>query len=197
MDKSVVNQALSDFTADEEDLLDLFERLKVKQRVSRENIQRILQEVSHRELVQAPMFICDSWHSTMNQLQIDPEQLDELYRQLVPTNRKVLKALSFPEQLSKPEMELRDYLNDLIRELEPEMLKLFLRFCTGSDMMVKTNITVRFTSSDLSDNVRCPTSHTCGCILEIPRTYSRDSYVVFKSDFKSVLQSRYWQMDVV
>ncbi|KAJ8299370.1 hypothetical protein KUTeg_023430 [Tegillarca granosa] len=94
-------------------------------------------------------------------------------------------------------MELRDYLNGFVRELEPEMLKLFLRFCTGSNLVVKDKISVRFTAAELGDNVRSPTSHTCGCVLEIPSTYAKDSYVVFKSDFKSVLQSRYFEMDVI
>lgn len=167
MDQTVLSEALNDFKADDDELLDLFERLKVKQIATKDNIRRILEEVAHRELVQAPMFVCDSWYNILCQLSINYEQLDHMYENLEPTNRKVLKALTFPDQLSKPEMELWDYVNGFVRELELEMLKLFLRFCTESNMMVKDKIYVRFTATELGDNVRSPTSHRCGCVLEI------------------------------
>ena len=79
---------------------------------------------------------------------------------------------------------------------DAEYLRLFLRFCTGSDVLTK-NITVTFISTDQSDYTRSPTSHTCGRILEIPRSYARDPYVVFKAEFMELLRNRYWQMDIV
>ncbi|KAJ8299371.1 hypothetical protein KUTeg_023431 [Tegillarca granosa] len=93
MDLTVLIEALNDFKADEGELLDLLERLKVKQITTKDNIRRILEEVAHRELVQAPMFVCDSWYNILCQLSIDYEQLDHIYENLEPTNRKVLKAL--------------------------------------------------------------------------------------------------------
>ena len=63
--------------------------------------------------------------------------------------------------------------------------------------MTGKDIQIRFTASDASDNVRCPSSHTCGCVLEIPLSYAQEPYVSLKGDFLSLLKNRYWQMDIV
>ncbi|XP_078333019.1 uncharacterized protein LOC111100619 isoform X2 [Crassostrea virginica] len=199
MNRNVLERALKDFEAvDKDELFDALEQYDVKQAFNSENIKRILREVAHKELVQKPMFIADSFFKVLNATPLVQEDLSVLYSELEPTPKKVLSAIKFPEEMSSDEKVLSQYLKRLVREMDdPQNLQLFLRFCTGSDIMTKNDIQIRFTSSSVSSNVRCPSSHTCGCVLEIPRSYFQDPYVLFKSDFLSLLRNRYWQMDFV
>lgn len=199
MDRSVIESALKDFeTVDKDEIYDALEQYDVKKAINAENIERIVREVAHKELVQKPMFIADCFYKVLNATILVQEDMSVLYSTLEPTPKKVLNSIKFPEQMSSEEKTLSQYLKKLVREMDdPQNLQLFLRFCTGSDIMTKSDIQIRFTSSNVSSNVRCPSSHTCGCVLEIPRSYSQDPYVLFKSDFLSLLRNRYWQMDFV
>lgn len=199
MDRSVIESALKDFeTVDKDEIYDALEQYDVKKAINAENTERIVREVAHKELVQKPMFIADCFYKVLNATILVQEDMSVLYSTLEPTPKKVLNSIKFPEQMSSEEKTLSQYLKKLVREMDdPQSLQLFLRFCTGSDIMTKNDIQIRFTSSDVSSNVRCPSSHTCGCVLEIPRSYSQDPYVLFKSDFLSLLRNRYWQMDFV
>lgn len=199
MDRSVIESALKDFeTVDKDEIYDALEQYDVKKAINAENIERIVREVAHKELVQKPMFIADCFYKVLNATILVQEDMSVLYSTLEPTPKKVLNSIKFPEQMSSEEKTLSQYLKKLVREMDdPQNLQLFLRFCTGSDIMTKSDIQIRFTSSNVSSNVRCPSSHTCGCVLEIPRSYFQDPYVLFKSDFLSLLRNRYWQMDFV
>lgn len=199
MDRSVIESALKDFeTVDKDEIYDALEQYDVKKAINAENIERIVREVAHKELVQKPMFIADCFYKVLNATILVQEDMSVLYSTLEPTPKKVLNSIKFPEQMSSEEKTLSQYLKKLVREMDdPQNLQLFLRFCTGSDIMTKSDIQIRFTSSNVSSNVRCPSSHTCGCVLEILRSYSQDPYVLFKSDFLSLLRNRYWQMDFV
>ena len=44
-----------------------------------------------------------------------------------------------------------------------------------------------------TENTRIPTSHTCGCILNLPSSYA--TYIDFRSEFLAVLSSDVWVMD--
>ena len=72
-----------------------------------------------------------------------------------------------------------------------------LHVCTllsGADVLVVDNITIRFTKPE-NEFARNPVAHTCGCVLEIPETYA--SYMEFSEEFKTLLQSEVWIMDIV
>ena len=198
VDKLTIEDAMKDFeSVEEDDLYDVMERHDVKCLITKNNVERVVLEVAHKEMVQAPMFIAECWSDILKPMKITKSHLAQLYRKLDPSTRAVLKMVKYPDVVSKEEIELVQHTNNFIRELDQTMLPLFLRFCTGSDLMVKDNIMVRFTKSDQSSTLRTPTSHTCGCVLEIPVSNGRDPYVVFKSDFLNILQCRYWQMDIV
>ena len=181
-----------------DELFKTLEQYDVKQAFNSENIQRILREVAHKELVQKPMFIADSFFKVLTTIQLVQEDMSVLYSKLEPYPKKVLSAIKFPKEMSSDEKVLSQYLKRIVREMDdPQNLQRFLRFCTGSDIVIKNDIQIRFTSSSISSDVRCPSSRTCGCVLEIPRSYFQDSYVLFKSDFLSLLRNRYGQMNFV
>ena len=134
------------------------------------------------------MFIADSFFKVLNSTPVVQGDLSVLHSKLEPTPKKVLSAITFPE-MSSDEKVLSQYFKRLFREMDdPKNLQLFLRFCTGSDIMTNIDSQIRVTFSGVSSNVRCPSSHTYGCVLRIPRSYFQDPYVLFKSDFCHCLE---------
>lgn len=65
---------------------------------------------------------------------------------------------------------------------------------SGSDLMTVEQIQVRFVAWE-SKFTRRPISHTCGCVLEVPHSYS--SFVELREEFDLVLTSGVWVMDIV
>ena len=105
----------------------------------------------------------------------------------------MIKLLNYPESLTATQSEVSKHLKRYIKELDSRHLKLFLRFCTGSDVITVPNITVEF--SQLIGLQRRPVAHTCGCVLQIPDQY--ENFMAFRSEFDSVLESNVWVMDII
>ena len=202
MDRAVLNEAIKNFgEVDQDDLWDILSRREVKVLVTDKNIDRVLSEMAHRDLVQVPSFVSKMWEEPLRKLNITEERLREMYQKLIPKARSVLKILKFPSDLDKEGTTVCDYLKEFIRGLDSTVLRLFMRFCTGSDLMVRPNLTVRVVKIDVKntgDGLACtPAAHTCGCILDIPKAYGTVPFVEFQAQFTTLLTSRYWQMDIV
>lgn len=199
MDKNVLQDALKDFASvDKDDLFEFMEQHNVKKVIKADNVAPIVEEVAHKELVQTPTFVDECFNMVLHDIKTRQDDLSGLYVKLQPNTKKVLKSLVFPEDMNQEETILSSHVRKLIREMDgPDYLGLFLRFCKGSDVMTNKNINVSFTCNDASENMRCPSSHTCGQVLEIPRSYTKDPYIMLKADFTEFLKNRYWQMDIV
>lgn len=133
------------------------------------------------------MFVCDCFHPVVK------NELDETYKKLIPTGRSVVGILSFPESMSADEINTCNHVKRFVKELTPEKLRRFLRFCTGSDLMVVDTITVNFVN--VVGLARRPVAHTCSCLLELSKIF--DGFPQFRSEFNSVLESNYWEMDII
>ena len=79
--------------------------------------------------------------------------------------------------------------------MKNDEIRQFLRFVTGSSVMLPEGIFVTFNGS--SDLMRRPIAHTCSCLLELSSTYV--SYLDFEHEFHAVLSDKEysWQMDVI
>lgn len=188
---SVLKQALAEFDkVDLDELNEIMQSYDCRRLLTSDNIETIVKEISHKEIVQKSMFVIDSFKLHLHGL-MSEAALCECYKNLVPNNRRVIEKLSFPEILLEKGAEMKRYLQRFIRELDKEALGKFLRFSTGSDLMLK-EIRVRFSSLD--GFARRVIAHTCGCVLEIPTSY--DNYVEFRAEFMSVLKSDVWVMDM-
>ena len=125
--------------------------------------------------------------------QFSVEKLYQLYRALNATPLKVLGLLHEPECMNTAEDRVFNYLKTFIGNMKQEELHRFLRYVTGSSVIINSNITVVFNS--LNGLARRPISHTCDCTLELSRSYS--SYMEFEDEFSKVLGSEgsCWVMD--
>ena len=92
----------------------------------------------------------------------------ELFLDLSPNAKKVIKALH-PEVKSKSEKQSFEFLKQFIKSLDRSSLKGFLKFVTGSDVLLKDQkISVAFYLVD--GLARRPNAHSCGPLLELPCT---------------------------
>ena len=81
-----------------------------------------------------------------------------------------------------------------VKGLDVSLLKKFLIFCTGSDIINVSKIEITFTMPE-SEYARQPVAHTCGPVLELPCTYH--NFPELRSEFSNILKCSYWEMDIV
>ena len=71
----------------------------------------------------------------LKQLKLTKEVLKDMYEKLIPSSKKVLKLFHFPKEMDELQLEVSKHLKRYTRDLDPEKLKSFLRFCTGSNLL--------------------------------------------------------------
>lgn len=121
-----------------------------------------------------------------------PEAINEIFECLVPTNVKVIDGLRV-EPTNGAERDCFKHLTLYIRGLDQSKLKKFLKFTTGSELMLFNELQVIF--NQLENASRRPIAHTCSCILEIPSTYT--SFPELREDFTNILNANDWEMDII
>ncbi|CAL9699778.1 unnamed protein product [Knipowitschia caucasica] len=194
-EKEVAEHAVKDFisVSATEEWLDFLEAHDVKILVTQANVRKTLLEVAHKELVQDPAYIAECWSDVLRELKLPPGGLDEVLSSLHPTPRKVIALLQH-ETLNKRDSQILDFLKKFIRNCSELRLRKFLRFCRGADLLVAQKIQVQFIEPE-SMFTRRPTSHTCGCLLEVPNNYA--SYPELAEEFTNVLDANMWVMDII
>jgi len=200
-ERNILKSAMLDFVSVEQDeLLEVLSYHDCRVKPTKGNIKEVIGQIAHKEIIQQPMYVKECWYDGIQNCGIsDRPDLDTLYEKLKPSVSKVLSVLEFPQNMSGQEMTVASYLKRYIREVNDQTLKVFLRFCTSSDLLLIDfsgnyyPISIRFV--DLTGALRRPVAHTCGRVVEIPINY--DSYPDFRSEYNSVLQSNIWVMDIV
>lgn len=193
-DKDVLQQAYEDFSSvDLDDLLESLDTYDCRRSPNAESIKSILLEIAHTILVQKPTFVSNCIGTDMLHANLDRIKIEDIYEELKPTAKKVISLLHFPDALTTVESDVARHLKRYIKDIDAEKLGLFLRFCSGSNLLTVEKISVEFTS--LTGYQRRPIAHTCGCVLELPRTY--ESFIDFRYEFDNILSQNIWIMDIV
>lgn len=121
--------------------------------------------------------------------------LHTLYLSLCATPQMVLAILDEPEEVNMCQARVFGYLQQYIGNMKKDELRRFLRFTTGSSVLIASRISVTF--NNLDGLARRPIAHTCGCVIELPATYT--SYLDFEEDFTAILSDNEyaWQMHAI
>ena len=126
--------------------------------------------------------------------QFSVEKLFGLYKALNATPSAVLRIVEEPFDMNPAEDRVFGYLLSYIGNVKQNELRLFLRFVTGSSVLIAKHIAVSFNS--LTGLARRPIGHTCDCQIELPVSYT--TYPEFELEFSKVLTSEVsWAMDAV
>ncbi|CAI5655050.1 unnamed protein product [Oreochromis niloticus] len=194
-ERSVLLKALDDFSSvDTDELLEVLDAHECKQVPTKDTLLPVLAQIGHKVIIQAPMFVIKCWRPVVGSVAglLPPEGLHHFIAEKKPTVKTVKELLIFPEEMTAAQSTVSRYLKRYIGEIDFNYLQLFLRFCTGSNLLDKA-ILIEFIET--TDFLRRPQSHTCGCVLKLPLGYH--SYPDFRSEFNSILASSMWVMDVV
>ena len=191
-DREVLTKCLSgDFDCQDDDLLELLSSYKCFKLPSKDNIKVLLMELAHQEIIQKPRYVAQCWSPIISALKSDPpfcsvKSIKELFLDLSPNAKKVIKALH-PGVKSESEKQSFEFLKQFIKSLDRSSLKGFLKFVTGSDVLLKDQkISVAFYVVDGSE--RRPIAHTCGPLLELPCTYQLYNELV--EEFTSIMREK-------
>ena len=106
----------------------------------------------------------------------------------------VISKIVEPEQTNSAPSRVFGYLIRFIRNMKQNELRRYVRFVTGSSVLIIRSINVYF--NNLKGIARRPISHTCSCTLELSVSYQ--NYLEFEQEFFVVLASDdAWAMDAI
>lgn len=199
-DREVLTKCLSgDLDCQDDDLLELLSSYKCFKLPSKDNIKVLLMELAHQEIIQKPRYVAQCWAPIISALKSDPhfgsiKSINELFLDLNPNSKKVIKALN-PKLNNESEKQSFEFLKQFIKSLDRSSLKGFLKFVTGSDVLLKDQkISVAFYIVD--GLARRPIAHTCGPLLEVPCTYQ--TYNELAEEFTNIMREKEgWTFNIV
>lgn len=130
-ERAIAESCLRDYeSVDEEELLDFLSDHNVKVKPQKDNIQQLLEQTAHKEMLQVPTFVAECWKGElMNLKPLLPEAssfLDMVIQK--PTFKNVWRSLSWEESADP---EIKGFLKKVLKEFSSDLLQKFLRFCTG------------------------------------------------------------------
>lgn len=195
-DSDTIKKALNDFhSVDSDDLLNIFSSYDSKWVPNENNIKQLVRDIAHKELIQKPSFALDCFKEVFSKTHLDSEKIKQQYCNLSPTVKNCLSRIKMSdlESITQEKLNVFGYLKQYLKESDEKTRMLFFRFATGSNLPIR-EITVSFMVST-STLTRCPVAHTCTGMLELPETY--ESFVIFRSEFNSLLNSNIWVMDII
>lgn len=187
-----------EFDSSNEDILEFLSSYKCFKTPTTENINAIIFELAHQEIIQKPRYIANCWVPIVKRLQVfEPFQsidnLETLFNEKKVTNKKLVKLLS-ASPVTDAERESLEHLKRFIKNLKEDGLSAFLQFTTGSNCITCEHIEVTFTNLD--GFARRPIAHTCAPMLELPTTYI--SFNELSEEFTSILREiSSWEFNIV
>ena len=164
-EKDALTEALTDFKgADVEELLTILSSHNCTTLPTEQNLQRLLEEIAHKELVQQPAFIIKCWKRVLS---LSGVVLDKILADLQPKARSITKYIQFPNSVSPAERTTSLHLLRFVREIDQREIGQFLRFCTGSDLLLDLSNTIKVTFTNMSEYSRTRTCmHPSGSIVQ-------------------------------
>lgn len=210
VDASVIKDALkvkgTSFRPDTSaKLLNVMSRYESRVLPSPSNLKQQILQVSRFQFIVKPMPAVVMINSGIAREEVpfwkkmSTEQLYSLYRVLSASSLKILQLIQEPEDLTKDQERVLQYLKTYIGNLRVAELERFLRFVCGSSVC-PDEINVTFNS--VSGLARRPIGHTCSYTLELSTMYP--SYLEFENELNQILAAAHhddadwtWRMDAV
>ena len=198
-DRDIINRALSGQVLsedDSDDFLDLLSKVDCKSIPQGADTYPTILRMAHKELIQEPKYALEAMADTardgLAKMLSDVEKIQTMYDAKKPTARKVIRLLQCTPS-NKEESNALAYLKQVIKGLDDSMLKKFLRYFTGADMICTPKIEISF--NRMLGLTRAPQAHTCGPLIELPSTYN--SYPELRREITSLLEENRLFMDIV
>ncbi len=160
----------------EQNLIQVLSRMGCHSIPTAKNLQSLLIDVAKYELITKPSGAIYNLHAGVPQqyypfiATFSVASLYSIYTSSNVSQASVLKMITDDQDyLNANEERIHGYLKSLIGNLSNIDLRNFVRFVTGSSVLLNNKITVSFNS--LGGLARRPIAHTCSYILELSTTY--------------------------
>lgn len=179
-------------------IMSTLSRMGCVQVPTKANLKEILVSTARHIFVGKPLGLLYMIHSGVPKHflrffeMITMSEFYSLYKALGANSEKVLRLIE--DAMNSADERILSYLITFISNSKEDVLRLFLRFVTGSSVVLGESIQVSFNSTD--GLARAPTTKTCSCSIELPLSYS--TYPEFEQEFLKILSSEgVWAMDTI
>ena len=153
-----------DFDDIKDSLILMLDDYNSKRIPSAENVNELLTEIAHAELIQKPRYIANCLEEILQKFKKQPldkiENLRAFYKTKSPTVRGTINSISALQD-SPDKVRVFGFLTKYLKTLNKKDLSLFIRFVTGGDLLPEA-ITVDFVDNQ---NPRMPRVQTCTGVL--------------------------------
>ena len=166
-----------------EDVIEILSDYGVTTVPSASNIEKILLQVSQTELISKPFLYITKLREGMGPFwdDVTDKEIHALYSVCAPTPLNVLQSLELNVQ-DQQESRVSRWLTRYIKSKDDKLLGRFLRFCTGSDVLLPHNqIKVQFVN--MSNTAMRPKAQTCFNHLTLPKNYRTLAHLSDNIDF--------------
>ena len=157
--------------SDNDELLDVLSSYKCYSIPKEDNIEEIVLQLAHKELIQKPKYIASCFNSVFTSVKFPKSflfNLKETYLEKLVTERKIVSLFSTEENASAQELLCIEHLKTYAKNLTREKLEIFLRLGTGADVISVEKIDINFVN--ITGFKRSPEFRTCGPILFLPNS---------------------------
>lgn len=111
--------------------------------VNAESFKRILEEIAIQEVIQKPGFIRECWSTVLENV-MTPDNLQSIYKAYKPTSKNINNCLVFTTPLNDNERKVCQYIRNFVGENDEKTRMAFLKYCTGSNVLVPNKKRVSF-----------------------------------------------------
>ena len=160
-----------------EEVLEVLEDYNIREMPSSNNIRTILLQVAKNELVTKPYMHLLNIRKGMGSFwdDVTKEEVKSLYDISEPTAKRIISCLKCTPKDSKETQTLR-WLTRYLKASSDAILSNFLRFCSGTDVVVP-GATIALKFSTLPPAAIRPMAKICFRILYLPKHYESFSHM--------------------
>lgn len=147
------------------------------------NIKKILLQVSETELISKPFMCITKLREGMGSFWdgVSGEEIHAVYSVCTPTHTNVLENLQVMTE-DRQEDKVSRWLIRYLKSKDDKLLCRFLRFCTGSDVVLPDR-RIKVQMVHMSSSVMRPKAQTCFNILTLPKNYRTLAHLTENIDF--------------
>ena len=147
------------------------------------NMKTLLLQVAETELISKPFMCITKLREGMGSFWkgVSGEEIHAVYSVCTPNHTNVLKNLEVMAE-DQQEDKVSRWLTRYIKSKEHKLLCRFLRFCTGSDVVLPDR-KIKVQLEHMSSTSMRPKAQTCFNILTVPKNYRTLAHLTENIDF--------------
>ena len=159
-------------TINQQGIIDILSESSVYDLPTRKNLDEIVVKAAKTSLIKKPAWSFQAIIEGMGSFwkNVTPEMIDSLYEISLPTSQKILDSLDEDEN-SPQDGRISTWLRRYIRSSNQQKLKCFMRFISGSEVLLPNSVIKVVFENQPNDHLR-PRTQTCFKILILGRQYS-------------------------